>query len=88
MKIPLPVVFAGVLICFLTGSCSSHLMMNRQLEKSFRLDRKKKMDDQAFEDALKRGADPNMELKNGGTPLVMAILRNRPDHVETLLKYG
>ena len=87
MKIPLPVVFAGVLICFLTGSCSSHLM-DRQLEKSFRLDRKKKMDDRAFEDALKRGADPNMVLKNGGTPLVMAILRNRPDHVETLLKYG
>ena len=49
MKIPLPVVFAGVLICFLTGSCSSHLMMNRQLEKSFRLDRKKKMNDQAFD---------------------------------------
>ena len=88
MKIPLPVVFAGVLICFLTGSCSSHLMMDRQLEKSFRLDRKKKMNDQAFEDALKHGADPNMEMKNGGTPLVMAILRNRPDHVETLLKYG
>ena len=88
MKIPLPVVFAGVLICFLTGSCSSHLMMDRQLEKSFRLDRKKKMNDQAFENALKRGADPNMELKNGGTPLVMAILLDRPDHVQTLLKYG
>jgi len=88
MKIPLLVVSAGVLVCLLTGSCSSHLMMDRQLEKSFRLDRKKKMDDRAFDDALKRGADPNMELKNGGTPLVMAILRNRPDHVETLLKYG
>lgn len=88
MKIPLSVVSAGVLICTLTSACSSHLMMDRQLEKSFRLDRKKKMNDQAFEAALKGGADPNMELKNGGTPLVMAILLNRPDHVETLLKSG
>lgn len=88
MKIPLLVVSAGVLICSLAGACSSHLMTDRQLENSFRPDRKKKMNDQAFEDALKRGADPNMELKNGGTPLVMAILLNRPDHVQTLLNYG
>jgi len=88
MKFPLLVVSAGVLICCLSGACSSHLMMDRQLEKSFQLDRKKKMNDQAFEAALKGGADPNMELKNGGTPLVMAILLNRPDHVKTLLKYG
>lgn len=88
MKLPLFIVSAGVLICVLTGACSSHLLMDRQLESSFRLDRKKQMNDQAFEEALRQGADPNMELKNGANPLIMTILRNRPDHLQTLLKYG
>ena len=88
MKLPLFAVSAGVLICTLAGACSSHLMADRQLENSFRTDRKMKMNDQAFEDALKNGADPNMELKDGSTPLIMAIRRNRPDLLQTLIKYG
>ena len=88
MKLPLLAASAGVLVCTLAGACSSHLMMDRQLENSFRTDRKMKMNDQAFEDALKRGADPNMELKDGSTPLIMTIRRNRPDLLQTLLKYG
>ena len=89
MKIPLLFVSIGVLVCVLTGACaSSHPEMDRRLENSFRLDRKKKMDDRAFEDALKHGADPNMEMQNGATPLIMAILRDRPDLLKTLIKYG
>jgi len=88
MKIPLLVVSAGVLVCVLTGACSSHHAVDRRLENSFRLDRKKKMDDRAFQEALKQGADPNVELQNGATPLIMTILRDRPDLLQTLIQYG
>ena len=78
-----------VLGCILTGCASgSSPFKNSQLEDSFRLDRKKQMDTKAFEEALKGGADPNMELKNGATPLIMVIRRNRPDLIPLLLKAG
>jgi len=84
-SIPLLVVLLSG--CGLFGG-SSHPFKDRQLEQSFQLDRKKKMDDQAFADALKGGADPNLELKNGGTPLIMAVLYDRPDLIRTLLQSG
>jgi len=78
--------------CVLSGcawfGASPHPFKDRQLENSFRLDRKKQMDGKAFEEALKGGANPNLELKNGATPLIMAVLRNRPDLVSVLLKAG
>ncbi len=85
-------VFAVVSLgCILSGCAwfgSSHPFKDRQLEKSFQLDRKKQMDGKAFEEALKGGANPDLELKNGATPLIMAVLRNRPDLVAALLKAG
>ena len=74
--------------CAFFGSHHRHPLKDRQLERSFRLDRKKQMDCRAFEEALKGGADPDLEMENGATPLIMAILRNRPELVEMLLKHG
>lgn len=86
-------VFAAVSLgCILSGCAwfggSSHPFKDQQLENSFRLDRKKQMDGKAFEEALQGGANPNLEMKNGATPLIMAVLRNRPDLVSSLLKAG
>lgn len=87
-KSAVPVLLAGLLSgCAIFGG-SSHPLKDRQLENSFRLNRKKQMDVAAFEDALKGGADPNLEMQNGGTPLIMAVVNNRPELIETLLKYG
>lgn len=78
----------AAVICITAAGCSSHLLADRQLENSFRLDRKKKMNDADFLAALKNGADPNGEFKNGSTPLIMAVLRDRPDLVRELLNRG
>ncbi|MBO4632514.1 MAG: ankyrin repeat domain-containing protein [Lentisphaeria bacterium] len=84
--------FCGILLCGLLSGCgifgSSHPFKDSQLENSFRLDRKRKMNEKAFIEALQGGADPNLELKNGATPLIMTILRNRADLAEMLLKRG
>ncbi|MBO4647895.1 MAG: ankyrin repeat domain-containing protein [Lentisphaeria bacterium] len=80
----LTVLLAG---CGLFGG-SSHPFKDRQLEQSLQLDRNKKMNDQAFAEALKGGADPNLELKNGGTPLIMAVVYDRTDLIRTLLQSG
>ena len=82
-----------VLTCLILSGCaffsgSSHPLKNRQLEKAFRPDRKKQMDAQSFEAALKGGADPDLELENGGTPLIMTVLYNRPDLIRMLLQHG
>ena len=82
--------FGGAVLAgtFLLCSCaSSHPFKDAELERSFQPDRKQQLDVQAFEKALQGGANPNLELKNGGTPLIMAVLRNRPDYVRTLLQY-
>ena len=82
------VVPLSLCVMLILNGCGHHPIKNRQLENSFRLDRKKQMDSRAFEEALKSGADPDMELKNGATPLIMAILRDRPDLVQMLLESG
>lgn len=85
-------VLAAISLGGLLSGCawfgSAHPFKDRQLEDSFRLDRKKQMDAKSFEEALNAGADPNMELKNGGTPLIMVIQRKRPDLIPVLLKAG
>ena len=46
------------------------------------------MNDAAFAAALKGGADPNLAMKNGATPLIMAVLYDRTDLIRTLLDSG
>ena len=85
-------VLAAIALGGLLSGCawfgSAHPFKDRQLENSFRPDRKKQMDVQAFHEALKGGADPNLELKNGATPLIMAVMRDRPELIEALLQAG
>lgn len=93
MKIMLFKSAGSVLLAGLLAGCgifggSAHPAKDRQLEKSFQLNRKRQMDVKAFDEALNGGADPNMEMKNGATPLIMAVVRDRPDLIEKLLKRG
>ena len=85
-------VLAAISLGGLLSGCacfgSAHPFKDRQLEDSFRMDRKKQMDVKAFDEALNGGADPNMEMENGATPLIMAVVRDRPDLIEKLLKRG
>ena len=74
-------------ICLVFTGCA-HSVQNGKMEKSFRQDRKKKMDDPAFLSALEQGADPNFVFENGATPLILSVLRDRPDRIEILLKHG
>ena len=67
---------------FFTGCF--HSRPDGRLEQSFRQDRKKKMDDAAFQSALERGADPDQVFQNGATPLILSVVRDRPDRIELL----
>ena len=73
--------------CLVFTGCF-HSRPDGRLEQSFRQDRKKKMDDAAFQSALERGADPNQVFQNGATPLILSVVRDRPDRIELLLKHG
>ena len=93
MKIMLFKSAGTVLLAVLLAGCgtfggSSPSSKDRQLEKSFQLNRKRQMDVKAFDEALNGGADPNMEMENGATPLIMAVVRDRPDLIAKLLKRG
>lgn len=77
-------------LVLLTGSACTSISHSagKQLERSFVYDALRKMDDKAFEESLRSGADPDMIFSNGATPLIMAVLRNRPDRVKRLLEAG
>ena len=74
--------------CLVFTGCFFHSSPDGRLEQSFRQDRKKEMDDSAFQSALEHGADPNQMFKNGATPLILSVVRDRPDRIELLLKHG
>lgn len=77
---------AALVLC---SACSGGgLLAGRQLERSFVYSAGKKMDDKAFEEALKAGADPDVYFSNGATPLIMAVLRKSPERVKRLLQAG
>lgn len=87
MKTAILFILTGIF--FLTGCTSpKELVNNRRLERAFKLDARRKMDDSLFEKALNKGADPNMIMKNGATPLIMSIAKNRMDRMNRLLKAG
>ena len=77
-----------VFLSLLCGCSTLPGFADRQLEKSFEYDAERKMDDKAFEAALKAGAKADRCFSNGATALIMAVLRNRPDRVRMLLDAG
>lgn len=72
-------------LCLLTAGCISNPLKDRQLTNALT---QKKPDTKAFEEALQSGADPNLRTSNGATPLILAILIDKPEYVKTLLKHG
>ncbi len=72
---------------FLLTACASlhNPLRDRQLTNSLT---QKKPNIKTVEEALKSGADPNYMVSNGATPLILAILIDKPDYVKLLLKYG
>ncbi|OQA80887.1 MAG: Ankyrin repeats (3 copies) [Lentisphaerae bacterium ADurb.Bin242] len=71
---------------FLLTACAFHNpLKDRQLANALT---QKKPSAKAIEEALQSGADPNYMVSNGATPLILAILIDKPEYVRLLLKHG
>jgi len=76
--------FSGLLL--LTACATFHNpLKDRELANALT---QKKPSIKTIEEALRSGADPNYMVSNGATPLILAILIDKPDYVKLLLKYG